>query len=66
MLELLQEHLENNLLKVIFNYYTMIFFLCMNLCFKTGNKKYIHQLKGVPQGSVLSSMLCNLYLSNIL
>ena len=41
LLDLLDEHVRNNLAKV--------------------GKKYVRQRNGIPQGSVLSSLLCNLF-----
>lgn len=45
MLRLLEEHIQNNLLKM--------------------GKTYYRQRKGIPQGSVLSSLLCNFFYAEL-
>lgn len=45
LLKLLQEHIQNNIVKI--------------------GKKYFRQASGIPQGSVLSSLLCNYFYADL-
>jgi telomerase reverse transcriptase len=62
ILELLEEHITENVVKAGKLYYCVYLHL-IRLC-KIG-KSYYKQVVGIPQGSILSSILCSFFYGDL-
>ena len=64
MMALVKEHIKCNLVKVHFFLWSTIY-LCADCKDGQIGGRYFRQKDGIPQGSILSSFLCNLFYAHM-